>query len=269
MAWNWSSALERLTARSDLRYLTLHSWANGLPQTRLIRKWPAWCATCYQQWQDEHAPCYQPLLWMIQAVTICPRHKRCLEEQCPFCHKRQSAISTRSRPGFCTQCFLWLGSPQETENAHELPSEEENWQQWVVSSMKDFFQASLALHSFPWDCLAANLSACFATRQEERRALIRSGILHQSWLDGTNSPVFLNLLRLGYPLNISPLQFITTDPETLKNNVQINQQSPQPQPRQQQLTFTPLDRASAKKAVESALRPRKRKPHLARAHLER
>lgn len=268
MAWEWSSALEHLTVRSDLRYLTLWSWAHGLPQRGLVRKSPAWCPACYQEWQDEQHPLYQPLLWMLQAVTICPRHKRQLEEQCPFCHKRLSAIATQSRPGFCTQCLMWLGSPQKTEQLHELDLEGRDWQKWVVNAINDFFQASISLSSFPWERLATSLAACFAARSEEKSSLIRSHILHQAWFDSSNTPSFMRLLELGYALNISPLQFITVDTETLSRSVQINQKLPLPQSRQQ-VTRTPVDRKSAKKAIQSALQPRKRKPPLARSQLER
>jgi hypothetical protein len=268
MAWEWSSVLEHLTVRSDLRSLTLWPWAHGLPQTGLVRKWPAWCPACYQEWQDEQRPLYQPLLWMLQAVTICPRHQRRLEELCPFCHKHQSAIATQSRPGFCTQCLIWLGSQEETEELHVLDLEGHDWQTWVVNVINDFFQASISLSSFPWERLATNLAACFATRSEEKRSLIRSQILHSSWFDSSNVPSFPRLLEVGYALNISPLQFITSDAETLSRNVQINQKVPLPQSRQQ-VTRPPVDRKSAKKAIDKALQPRKRKPPLARSQLER
>lgn len=268
MAWEWSNALEGLTVRSDLRSLTLWSWAHGLPQTGLVRKWPAWCPACYQQWRDEQRPLYQPLLWVLRAVTICSVHQRRLEEQCPFCSKHQSAIATQSRPGFCTQCLTWLGSQGGTEALHVLDLEEHHWQEWVVNAINDLFQASVSLSSFSWERLATSLVACFAARSEEKSLLMRSRILQQSWLDGSALPSFPSLLVLGYALNISPLQFITADPEALSRGVQINQQLSLRQSRQQ-ATRTLVDRKSVKKALDKALQPRKRKPPLARSQLER
>jgi hypothetical protein len=91
-AVDWSAALERLTMRLDLRYLNVHLWASELPGRGLLRATPAWYPVCYEDWRNDDLPIYQPLLWMLQAVTICLKHRLRLEEQCPNCHKYQAII---------------------------------------------------------------------------------------------------------------------------------------------------------------------------------
>lgn len=268
MACEWANALNRLTERSDLRYLTIWPWANGLPNTGLLRKSPAWCPSCYHDWKDEGLPLYQPLYWMLQAVTICPHHQRQLEERCPQCQKRQSAIATQSRAGFCTQCMTWLGSPCEAEQRPDATQEEHDWQAWVSGVIKELIQASISSSPLAWECLAVGLSAGFTIRKEEKSQLIRSRLLRHSWINGTNLPSFMSLLELCYALNVSPLQLITTDPEILGEVIQIRQRSRPLQPPQHPARSS-VDRKQARKAILRELTIRKRKPTLARSQLER
>jgi hypothetical protein len=49
------------------------------------------------------------LVWMLQTVTLCIKHKSPLEDHCPHCQKRQSFLKADTLPGHCTQCNAWLG----------------------------------------------------------------------------------------------------------------------------------------------------------------
>ena len=49
-AVDWSDTLERLTMRTDLRNLTLCSWAGDIPSQGLLRTVPSWCPVCYHEW---------------------------------------------------------------------------------------------------------------------------------------------------------------------------------------------------------------------------
>src|SRR5712692_7788296 len=62
VAQDWARTLEHLTMRSDLRLLTLHPWADGLPAWGLLRQKPQWCPVCYDEWREQKQPVYQPLL---------------------------------------------------------------------------------------------------------------------------------------------------------------------------------------------------------------
>src|SRR6266702_6113949 len=86
--------LSQLTMRSDLHLLTFDSWIGNLPSSRNLRIAPAWCERCYAEWREQGHALYQPLLWMLQVVTLCPRHQRRLIGWCLPCQKQQSLITT-------------------------------------------------------------------------------------------------------------------------------------------------------------------------------
>ncbi len=62
LARNWVYALERLTLRTDLRFLTLLSWSDVLTQQGLLRITRAWCPECFREWQAAEKPIYEPLI---------------------------------------------------------------------------------------------------------------------------------------------------------------------------------------------------------------
>ncbi len=220
MSVSWASAwvktLEQLTGRTDLRVLTADPWANGLPNWGFLRSAPVWCPACYQQWQEQGQPVYQPLLWAVQAVTICLRHRQPLVEQCPSCQQKQSAIGAKAAPGYCTQCGRWLGMQPATED--EIDAEELTWQQWVVRAIEELSAASMAFGLLPWDELAFGIDACVnavgGTRQLGRIAGVPN-MLFSGWRNRKRMPSLNYLLQVGYALDLSPLQLMTTEPKRL------------------------------------------------------
>src|SRR2546423_2268965 len=110
LAREWATILEDLTCRSDLHLLTGHAWIGDMEPYRLLRVQPAWCPTCYAEWKDQDRPIHEPLLWAFQAVTICMKHHRKLEEYCSRCQKRQSFIRFQTALDQCVCCKTWLGS---------------------------------------------------------------------------------------------------------------------------------------------------------------
>lgn len=111
-AWflQWVETLENLTARNDLRALTLLPWRGILAGDGILRRHRAWCRLCYQERRERELPVYDFLLWMVASTTACPKHEIPLEEFCPQCQKRSVPFSCRGRPGFCSHCDGWLGS---------------------------------------------------------------------------------------------------------------------------------------------------------------
>jgi hypothetical protein len=112
----WIQSLSALTLRSDLIGLTLIPWAAGLPPKGLLRRFRAWCPGCFQEWRSAEVPAYDPLLWAIAAVRVCPRHRRPLALRCPnpVCGRAVPWLSARARPGCCGWCGQWLGGVQSS-----------------------------------------------------------------------------------------------------------------------------------------------------------
>jgi TniQ len=225
VARDWAETLERLTMRSDLRFLTLRPWANGLPAWGLLRNAPQWCPVCYDEWREQKQPMYQPLLWTLQAVTVCLRHAQPLVEQCPVCQKPQSAIASKRMLGCCTQCGTWLGSKSETEGLRD-----ENlldWQRWTKRVVEELILANMALSSLPWHTLPVGINACVeavgGTRQLGRIAGVPN-VLFSTWRKQKRTPSFTYLLKVSYALDFSPLQLMTVEPERIKTTLQTKKE---------------------------------------------
>ena len=106
----WVKILEGLTARDDLRALTLLPWRGILASDGVLRRYRTWCPRCYEERRIDGPVVYDSLLWTVAPVTACQRHEIALNECCPHCEKRSFPLSVQSRPGFCSHCNGWLGT---------------------------------------------------------------------------------------------------------------------------------------------------------------
>jgi hypothetical protein len=225
VAQNWASTLEQLTMRSDLRFLTLRPWADGLPAWGLLRQTPQWCPVCYDEWREQKQPVDQPLLWAIQAVTVCLRHAQPLAERCPVGHQPQSAIAPKRGLGCCTQCEAWLGS--KPRNKQVCEDDLLNWQKWIKEVVEELLLATMMFGSLPWHLLPVGINACVeavgGTRQLGRIAGVPH-VLFSTWRKQKRTPSFTYLLKVSYALDFSPLQLMTVEPERLKNTLRAKKE---------------------------------------------
>ncbi len=122
VAVRYIDALEGLTMQPNLAELTLSSWLMGKRGTgnifsslfvdriiSMLKSHREWCPVCLQEWQDGNSEIYEPLLWSLTIVSICPRHDRLLDRRCPSCQKSQPIIAAKTRVGRCSHCHAWLG----------------------------------------------------------------------------------------------------------------------------------------------------------------
>ena len=103
-------ALEQLTLRQDLQYLSCLTYQGIIKERGLFRQNKAWCPQCFEEWRRENKPIYEPLLSSFKDVNYCLQHNCQLRDRCPHCDSNQRAISNNSRLGFCDKCKQWLGS---------------------------------------------------------------------------------------------------------------------------------------------------------------
>jgi hypothetical protein len=75
---DWTFALEESTGIANLQYLTMAVWKGIFSSQGLLRNRRAWCAACYHEWQASGQVIYEPLLWALADVSICPTHQRTL-----------------------------------------------------------------------------------------------------------------------------------------------------------------------------------------------
>ncbi len=112
---NLVDTVQHLTFRTDVACLSLLPFASFLPSTRLVRGSRAWCGHCYEAMVADCGVVYEPLLWCLQAVEVCARHKVWLRTICPKCARALPPLATTSSPGHCSRCGVWLGATASSQ----------------------------------------------------------------------------------------------------------------------------------------------------------
>src|SRR6266567_53812 len=216
----WVQVTEKLTLYPDLHLLTMLPWADVLSPKGLVRHSQAWCPFCYEEWNRGKAVVYNPLIWSLEMVSICPLHNIPLHRQCPYedCNRLIPMLAPRSRVGYCPHCGRWLGRSYTGEAisaATFLDRDDEEWQQWVVAKVaelissasqlqlplqKDHFAKAVA--TYLDDVAGGNISAAARLLQVSRRTI-------RDWKNDEQTPQLSSLLRFCYLCGISPLHLLT------------------------------------------------------------
>lgn len=126
-----------LTGRDDLKYLTFNAWKEVLCQKKIIKKNKTFCSICYEEFKSRNIEVYDPLIWSIDGIKICPIHKIKLTNNCTNskCGVQQKYLSRTDVIGYCQKCGQWLGIKQD-EYGYNL-DEEMKFQLWISKNLKD------------------------------------------------------------------------------------------------------------------------------------
>ena len=215
MASELVQALGTLTLRHDLRYLTMLPWANVLPAKGLLRRTRAWCPMCYREWRNNGQTVYEPLLWALSVVSVCPDHHQRLSSQCPHCQRKLPSLGWHSQPGYCCKCQYWLGAASE-ETAQVVSSVELEWQRWVAKNVGELLICAPSITEAPArEVISRSLSICIAQNTEGNIAEFarRIGMLKSAvwqWQAGIALPQMLILLKICHALGVTLLDFLLT-----------------------------------------------------------
>lgn len=131
-----------MTLQENLQSLTIPRWVEQIAQVdtgiEVARDLRAWCPECFQQWRSTDQLIYEPLLWSIAAVTVCPIHHQPLQSRCPHCQKAQRPITGRMQVARCSQCLNWLDvrAEESLEAEHQIKSDSE-WHLWVAERVME------------------------------------------------------------------------------------------------------------------------------------
>lgn len=116
-------SLEELTLRQDLKDLSLLREAASIINDRHMRKYHAWCPRCLEEWRHSKRVIFMPLIWLVEALCVCPQHRQQrLIDKCPSCQRQFPVITARLYLGFCPNCHSWLGSCSQFSNSQETDS---------------------------------------------------------------------------------------------------------------------------------------------------
>jgi len=258
LAEDWSTALERLTGRFDLHLLTFYGWAGDFLEHGHLRQTPAWCPLCYAEWREQKLPLSQPLLWMLQIVTVCWRHKRRLEERCSHCQKHQSIITLETCSGYCTQCNTSLSSNPSTVLDQKIDIEELRWQEWVIRTLEELRLQWITTGVLSWEPFFASLARCMEKRGVCSKLADLTGFsrdVFYLWLGRKHrnfghTPSLETLFEFCYACTITPLQVMET-PDML---LQTIQKEPLPrQVRPNRFTRSRVNREDCLKLIHAVL----------------
>jgi transcriptional regulator with XRE-family HTH domain len=211
-AKNWVEALERATLQTDLRLLTLLPFENVLNRNAMFRRTRAWCPACYEDWRSAGEAVYEPLLWAVALVTMCPRHQRPLEDVCGLCQGRLMPLAVFSRPGYCSRCQAWLGNRKASGTL------EHGVARWHATAIGELL--ANASH-FEGSSLRARFLASFracvdVVTEGNQRAFARAAGVSMcavySQMRGKGLPQLGTLLRICHRLNMPLTALLEGDP---------------------------------------------------------
>lgn len=211
------TVVETLTTHQNLQFLTLLPWAEAISPRGLLRKRRAWCPTCFEVWRQTGKTIYEPLLWALAVITVCPLHDHPLQTCCPHCGHSVPWLEAYMRPGYCSRCKYWLGSlstppPQEVDADFE-------WQLWMARATGNLLGAGPGLSSLPKRAQAGQgltqaMNQITTGNPQDFYRLLRthncrvsSRIWH--WRTGQALPDLYWLLRLGFCLQIPLVDLLT------------------------------------------------------------
>ena len=218
-AKQWVQVLEMMTLRSDLRYLTLLPFERLFPKPFLFRRVRAWCPACYERMASQGEPIYEPLLWCLKLVEVCPRHHQLLTTTCPRCLRSLRPLSAVSRLGCCSRCGLWLGQASDRTDHSPSGAVPTEYQVWLADAVGDLLANAPRIEPERLrDYVRGALSAYTHTFAEGNRTAVAeiAGCRKNAfycWLRGDQTPRIDSLLRTWYQLRL-PIASLLKTPST-------------------------------------------------------
>jgi hypothetical protein len=220
IAATWVAGLEALTGRRDLRFLTLLTWQAVLPTRHLFAPRIRWCPACFEAQRMAGHPLSMPLVWTLNPVTGCARHRHPFQSHCPGCHQPLVAFSGCSRPGYCSRCGAWLGAvgPGALSPVEPPAADAWHWPCWVGTTLGHLLQAAPRLECPPPRDTVARAFAAYhphrstAGRPPSMVALGRQRVRSSRWAQGEHLMQLDLLLRFCWQRDISLVQFLTEPP---------------------------------------------------------
>lgn len=218
IALDFTSALERLTLRTDIIYLTLLHW-KGLDVKGVLLHYKQWCPSCLSKWKSEINLYYEPLIWFIRHIDYCPFHNVYLVNECPNCKRKIPVFKNVFRIGYCSYCNYQL----DKAGALVIEDKEDiKWKKSVFNSISELI--------INYDLLA-NIDFKTRIRELINEILLETtngNITHLAeylnintgtiwdWKEGNHTPSIDNILKLSYILDLSIISLLKG--EKIKRN---------------------------------------------------
>ena len=263
---NWVQTVEQLTQRRDLRFLTMLTFATILSWRELIRSTQAWCPLCYEEWRKTNQVIYQPLIWQLTVMNLCPQHHIPLVLRCPHqdCGQTLSPLAPRFQPGYCSHCNRWLGKSFLSEDCQLTNEDEQEWQFWLEQAVGELLAAAPGLSSIPClqvistfisthvrETMEGNLSE-FARRVQYHRRTV------WEWTQGLQVPQLDALLHICSYSGTTPIYLLTNVQEVAQLKKEIAGERPAREPLRKH--FRQFDSEKLREALVQVLQSKEEPP---------
>jgi hypothetical protein len=233
VARQWVEMLQSLTTCDNLIFLTMLTFDEVIATSRLLRRSKAWCARCYDERRLAHQVVYEPLLWSLNGVDICLRHRQPLVTRCPYCHKVLPFLTQTTRPGYCSRCTHWLGRIEGSLSTVDQSSEMgvSAFRFWVAEVSGDLLAAAPNLTvPPPKEQIALRINAFldhYAGGNISQLARLSRVSIQSLWsyLHQGKVPYFHSFLKFCFFLSLSPLEFLTTSAIPPRRNTGLAKES--------------------------------------------
>ncbi len=249
-------SLEKLTLRKDLSCLTLSFFKEIFSTRNLHRKFKAWCPACYEQQRISGKTIYEPLLWTIADVKVCPHHYQPLQTICPYCDQSIPWLTRKSRIGYCSNCDHWLGNFSQVH--HNYDESELARYIWIAQTLGDLI-SSIPLRSslVQKDNIPKALNQIISATQDGNITAFSKvfGLPKNTvwrWSKGKSTPELRILLIICYCLDISLLDFLSLKTKAFKS-LQIDTQRLPTAPRTKRKSPTAFDYEAVEKYLKTIL----------------
>jgi hypothetical protein len=209
----WVDALQGATFQNGLQSLTLFPYTK-ITEHSWVRRKRAWCPRCYQDWREDGRIVYEPLIWSVKVVSVCPVHKISMVDICSHCYESCAPLVGRSSPGHCGRCRGWLGTYQERGAQRIEADYKEEYLIWCAEQIGLLVAAtprfkipfergtvSKGLSAYVQSLLPVSMHAISQLTSCSARSL-------ELWKQGISLPRIESLCRLCFELGISLLDLV-------------------------------------------------------------
>lgn len=210
-------ALERLTCVQGLHLLTWPPWKAALSRHLPLRTQRSWCPHCLSQWRGKGQTIYEPLLWTLRVIRICPIHDCALVEVCPCCRRSLKTMTSNVRAGYCSRCQQWLGYSGEDQwsSTGLRESSQLQEQRWIVESIGELVtRASGLSNSLSPKSINETLEDLISRLVKGAGPAVADLIRVRNkmisfWQGGRSIPRLEFILKFCYRLDLSVADFLT------------------------------------------------------------
>jgi hypothetical protein len=198
--------LEDLTVRNDLVFLTLLPFRHIIDQHGLLKEFRSWCPACLESWRKNQKEIYEPLIWSLQMILVCPIHRCYLLTTCPTCKRTQHVIARKMQAGYCSSCGSWLVYDEFPRSSPPVGA----YDLWIMQNMAQLLESAQTLPFVPFkdlvvECLSryikdhfCNSASSFAISFQIPKATAKR------WNAVSSFPTLQHLFQLSY-LSNTPL----------------------------------------------------------------